>query len=752
MDHLPAIEDAAAAFPLDEVVCMVSRSWQYDGSGLTRFPLRAGFFFEKGIGKYSRKNFVLNTEKEKIVKTSAEKIAFIQSWLFFGVLTDVFVTLGISFNISDFVSQRNDCKVLSLRPLERYVSTWEALEQDSDSATRDQRQASLDELLELADILATENLRRHNRYEAIWSLSSQCALSIQLLHEALRHAWGVIYMSTEKLVTTSGAGLLSDLPESRMRAAGWCPSEIAMLQNRFSVTGRYFASRLRRRGRAMNHVSCSDVICNASQIDDSTYVTQHTGIGCQCAHFEVDPQEVGSILKQGKVPRFLIKPSRQRRDHLDLQLVDGGPYVAISHVWAHGLGNAQSNSLPLCQLQRLQGYVENLIKITEKLHGHSTPEHNTMAIWIDTLGVPLVQETRKLALKLLPRTYAESNYCLVIDEELRQLSNKSTLEEFCLRFVFSTWARRLWTFQEGIVTWNKLYLQLKEGPSSFETSLGRNGNPLCPSLRLESVEEAKNTLPRVEDVRAAEGDLINRLAEACKYRTTSRLSDQTFCLASIAGFDVQGIVEASTHEEKMKIFLLQIRDLPNRIIFFKGPKMSLDNFSWAPSSFLHPERTQSFFGLDEDHTSSALCTPHGLQGRWPGFLLKFPATAGPHIDLYYFVYGESWMIISSIDAMQRKLHGSTPCAEDTSVWQQLHALPQAGLIVHSLDTLQKMGLIFSTISTDLKALTARSVLTVSAMLVPIAEVDIFDPTELDSNRAIKIEGKPIAEDMVFNLT
>ena len=199
-------------------------------------------------------------------------------------------------------------------------------------------------------------------------------------------------------------------------------------------------------------------------------------------------------------------------------------------------------------------------------------------------------------------------------------------------------------------------------------------------------------MPRVEDVRAAEGDLVDKLTEACKYRTTSRLPDQTFCLASIAGFDVHEIVEPSTHEQKMKIFLLQIRDLPNRIIFFKGPKMSLDNFFLG---HLYPFCTRRehriSLALTKIILPARLCTPHGLQGRWPGFLLRFPATAGPHIDLYYFMYGDSWMMISSIDLMQRKSHSSTPSAEDISLWQQFHAVPRAGLIVHSLDPVAENG-------------------------------------------------------------
>ena len=721
---------------------MVSGDWQYDGSGLTKFPLRVGFFFQRGNGKYSRKNYTLSTEKEKIVRSPTEKNTFIQSWLYFGVLADVFVTLGIPFDISDFVSLRNGCRFLSLRPLDTYVSAWEALEQDSDSATRDQRRACLDELLDMAHIFATENLRRQNRYEAIWSLSSQCALLIQLLHEALRHAWGAIYMGTDKVVTVSGAGLLSDLPELRMRAAGWCPSEVAMLQNRFSVTGRYFASRLRRRGRVMNHVNCTDATCNALQIDDSTYVTRHTEVDCQCAHVEIDPQEVGLSLEQGKIPRFLIRPSGPYRDSIDLQMVDTGPYVAISHVWAHGLGNAKSNSLPLCQLRRLHEYTMNLSRLTGKLH-----ESGAMAIWIDTLGVPLVKQTRKLALKLLPKTYAESTCCLIIDEELCQLSSKSSLEEFCLRIVFSPWARRLWTFQEGVVTWDKLFLQLKEGPSHFGASIRRSGTSLCSSLRLEAVEEVRNTLPRLEDFRATKGDLIDRLTEACKYRTTSRLSDQSFCLASIAGFDVREIVEASTHKEKMRIFLLQIRDLPSRIVFRKGLKMSLESFSWASLSFLDPGKAQSFFGLDEDHMPNAVCTPHGLQGRWPGFSLHFPPTAAPYVQTYYFRYGESWVVISL-----NSLDGNTPSAEEISVWLQVRALPRTCLLVDSLDLFQHLGLIVETMSQESRSLTARAVLTISAMLVPIIEVDIFTPSRLHPNTAVEIVGTPIADDMSWNLT
>ena len=53
-------------------------------------------------------------------------------------------------------------------------------------------------------------------------------------------------------------------------------------------------------------------------------------------------------------------------------------YVALSHIWADGLGNPFKNSLPLCQLNRLQNAVKNL-------QNHSEPNIRGCSFWVDTL-------------------------------------------------------------------------------------------------------------------------------------------------------------------------------------------------------------------------------------------------------------------------------------------------------------------------------------------------------------------------------
>ena len=95
--------------------------------------------------------------------------------------------------------------------------------------------------------------------------------------------------------------------------------------------------------------------------------------------------------------------------------------------------------------------------------------------------------------------------------------------------------------------------------------------------------------------------------------------------------------------------------------------MSIDRFSWGPLSTLHPERPQSFCSLDENITNTALRTPLGFPGRWPDFFLELLPTMAPR-NLYCYPYGDCWVIIHSINAMQRKLHGFNPTAEDISIW------------------------------------------------------------------------------------
>ena len=53
------------------------------------------------------------------------------------------------------------------------------------------------------------------------------------------------------------------------------------------------------------------------------------------------------------------------------------PYIAISHVWADGLGNVFSNSLPRCQIAYLDTLTKNLDRFRLGIDGCESSKQRT---------------------------------------------------------------------------------------------------------------------------------------------------------------------------------------------------------------------------------------------------------------------------------------------------------------------------------------------------------------------------------------
>ena len=99
------------------------------------------------------------------------------------------------------------------------------------------------------------------------------------------------------------------------------------------------------------------------------------------------------------------------RRAIPLSMLDSteAPYIAIFHVWSDGLGKARANTLPQCQLRRLQDHIDDLYESS-----------GPIPFWIDTICVPLERQARKTAIYRMGQTYAGSDNVLVIDSWLAQ--------------------------------------------------------------------------------------------------------------------------------------------------------------------------------------------------------------------------------------------------------------------------------------------------------------------------------------------
>ena len=142
------------------------------------------------------------------------------------------------------------------------------------------------------------------------------------------------------------------------------------------------------------------------------------------------------------------------------------PYIAISHVWSQGLGNRHSNTIWLCQLQRLQRYANRLVP----------PAHRPVPIWIDTICVPLEADARMEAIKTMDAVYQNALAVLVVDQTLIDFDLASAVEkckenesgarlglerwqiEMLMRIKASPWAQRLWTYNEAFLA-QQLFFQ-----------------------------------------------------------------------------------------------------------------------------------------------------------------------------------------------------------------------------------------------------------------------------------------------------
>lgn len=211
------------------------------------------------------------------------------------------------------------------------------------------------------------------------------------------------------------------------------------------------------------------------------------------------------ILHSGEIP--IIKVVENAAKNFDIVVErsrcnsDGKPrpYVALSHVWSDGLGNPHNNSLPRCQLRRLQSFVNELYD--ESLR--------PVSFWIDTICVPLERESRNQAIRRMGKTYQEADNVLVLDSWLMRSPCNEYGELNMLQVKCCTWTQRLWTLQECMIA--------RTGALYFRTAKGNvHTRDMYEPERLGVKEVIESIIGTQQDSLKAgfekEADLLLRLA------------------------------------------------------------------------------------------------------------------------------------------------------------------------------------------------------------------------------------------------
>ena len=341
-------------------------------------------------------------------------------------------------------------------------------------------------------------------------------------------------------------------------------------------------------------------------MDEATYQTVHAN-GCPCREASDDPrhdqrcehlgpvlEDVAKILIGGNFP--VVELTKMKgSDGISISVEPyrkSVSYTAITHVWADGLGNPRSNTLPRCQCSRLY---ELLSHLSDRMEGLSLARNAlsrfskraTVYVWIDTLCIPHVKELRKQAINLMYSVYQKATKVLLLDESLLQVSSSRPLEELCFRITISPWMRRAWTLQEGALA-NTLFIQLADGPIHVQSAID------SLARRAKGTESYNITL--------MESCIILQYLESCRLgvdesqvtivhsglidRSTSHEEDKKLCLAIMLGCNMQRIQEAKGEERTKRIYE-QMQYIPDSFFWHRHACLSIQGFSWAPKNIWH---------------------------------------------------------------------------------------------------------------------------------------------------------------------
>lgn len=619
MDHLPVPSDPVLRPPRIRYQCLK----EYDRGDFITYPERQGWTKEELLTGSTW--IEIDTPRARGLRAAT---AFLQQWLFFGLLHAVF---GNVANFQDYIDvDETGTKYVHTRNLFAHANKWaRKLPSRNWDSRRGINTRHMSRCLEAAsgtlDTARCQSETPLNRFFLL-SLSSLGEFIAHVLEDlSSRHlemthiTWGPPFMESRIAASYPEHAIIGDkldILSYAMAKKGWCPRAVAILQNPdVDIQNRYFASLLRNiQGGRGTHKGCSQTRCIASQVEKSTYRTVHDSAGCNCHFHGFDSAEVGRIVQDGCLPLMVWDRTKKV-----LNLIPGGfdlVYVAISHVWSDGLGNPDGNAMPQCQLEALD-------ELVQRLYPSETAQ---IPFWIDTLCCPVSDmEARKTAIRKMRDTYTYADTVLVLDKSLRSTNMAGrSIHELGLYIASSGWCSRLWTLQEGALPdtllfqfsdgtmdARKLNKQIKSTALEFDSCWGVGDDVLsslyCSFRGILRYYEPSDKSSLTEST-ANRGPIfaLEECAEGMSNRATSVGEDEAVCLASLMALDLETILNAD-RQDRMKQFWLQFTDVSEDWIYYPLARLDSPGFRWAPRTLL---------GVRESFPPSsynrAIVTEHGL--------------------------------------------------------------------------------------------------------------------------------------------
>lgn len=641
MDHIP--DENGTRMVLK--VPYYSNGFTYDGQEWATFPERAGY-------PWLAENITVQQLNEHYRTCSIRGLqALAQSWMFFAPLQ---VFLGSGYKETDFVTQ--DQETGSWRISTLAAAGW---------VLRDGSNRPSMEWPGRPDI--TVNAYQFNTFlgklyakTVLWDRFAigkeqswvDLALSFKILYEMLtslpkhlarsRGAWN------RHLPTQPGPSqdcLRTSLLQS---SQAWCPHQVDALCTTLPYTALAYLTgfpRMQRPG--INHTECHEHrACVAYNIDLGVKVQTSHSSQCEdpttCQNVKAPREERVRILQGGGIP--VLRCSEDGRQ-INLSFVSASPdlkYVAVSHLWADGLGNTFENSLPHCQLSALLKAVR-----AANSSYRSVGDNSATLLWLDIYCVPaqvprtaedLKEDSRSSverdqdielkgkAIARMDATYAWADFVLALDSELARMVTADRHPGAAIRqkvkgpqpagaktivcMAISAWNMRCWTYQEHAFA-RETVLQGRQHQSQYDVQ--RFGNAIEVTIQHEflrlvgrhcimggGVKEdigaiSRMVLPRQKArLKMKPLPVLSRFGSAWNLfygRSTTQWKDTIVILTNMLDLSAAAVLRLD-HERQMKAVLAAQTSLPISLLFvqmdrlghgFRKGRSSPFEDRWIPS-------------------------------------------------------------------------------------------------------------------------------------------------------------------------
>ena len=620
MDHLPIPKNASTR---DRVIVPYVCLKDYDGGPFLTYPIREGVPHAlppdgniPGGSPYRQHELTYPTPKQ-------EQEDFLQRWLFFGLIHEI---LGNRYRPEEFIDtfETDGGKF-------RIVQTLKLVE-TLDSWIEDIRANCVNPRHTYEHIAECLRLAFATIHGTGPSFDARIKLSLASLGEVFALAVNEAYNATgakhNECPNTFAFLIDYENWKKTMLSTGWCPSQVTIIfGGSLYLQSLHYLKFLGSPASGGLHRKCNNDQCLAYQVDLARYHTKHLN-GCHCEHLSIDTTRLNEILESGSLPLVRIRKGNTL-DELCIELSASeatSHYIALSHVWADGLGNPFENALPRCQLNFLH---ESISNVYTELNPQAAEE---VLLWCDTLCCPVEPgKAKSIALQKMKRVYEEAFHVLVLDGSLRVYDLKAMdTEEFCLRILNSGWTRRLWTLQEGALPAKKsrLIFLFRDEAINIRHLLDRilqvNKSSIIRKGLAENIISEITKIVRVSyEVDEDQHSDLGSVEAGLRHRSVSVPSDEPLLIANLLELDVTYILNGPCpltncanvgcdHSRIHRLWLLMptaFRGIPRTILLHVGPRLCEPGFRWAPSTLLHKEtenmRLQPHFIRKNEDTSSA---------------------------------------------------------------------------------------------------------------------------------------------------